>query len=90
MELCSMTLSNYIETIRTQGNDIYSKRKMLERMEIAKEIAMGLQYIHDNGIIHRDIKPNNVFLDSSNMNNRKIPIVKLGDFGLATFNNDGK
>ena len=90
MELCSMTLSNYIETIRTQGNDIYSKRKMLERMEIAKEIAMGLQYIHDNGIIHRDIKPNNVFLDSSNINNRKIPIVKLGDFGLATFNNDGK
>ncbi|KAE9552500.1 hypothetical protein FO519_004280 [Halicephalobus sp. NKZ332] len=42
-----------------------------------RETLSGLQYIHGQGMIHRDIKPVNIFLDS-NMS------VKIGDFGLAT------
>ncbi|GMT04988.1 hypothetical protein PENTCL1PPCAC_27162 [Pristionchus entomophagus] len=41
------------------------------------EILSGLQYIHKQDMIHRDIKPMNILLDSKEH-------VKIGDFGLAT------
>ncbi|XP_041809286.1 eIF-2-alpha kinase GCN2 [Chelmon rostratus] len=42
-----------------------------------REILDGLAYIHQQGMIHRDLKPVNIFLDSHDH-------VKIGDFGLAT------
>ncbi|XP_078262214.1 eIF-2-alpha kinase GCN2 isoform X2 [Rhinoraja longicauda] len=42
-----------------------------------REILDGLAYIHEQGMIHRDLKPVNIFLDSYDR-------VKIGDFGLAT------
>ncbi|XP_059479517.1 cyclin-dependent kinase 7 [Neocloeon triangulifer] len=38
----------------------------------------GLEYLHMNWILHRDLKPNNLLLDSNG-------ILKIGDFGLAKF-----
>jgi len=40
------------------------------------QLCSALQHIHSNRILHRDIKSQNVFLDSQNN-------VKLGDFGIA-------
>lgn len=40
-------------------------------------ILTGLAHIHQQGMIHRDLKPVNIFLDSEDH-------VKIGDFGLAT------
>ncbi|XP_058254672.1 eIF-2-alpha kinase GCN2 isoform X2 [Hemibagrus wyckioides] len=42
-----------------------------------REILDGIAYIHEQGMIHRDLKPVNIFLDSRDH-------VKIGDFGLAT------
>ncbi|NWI25575.1 NEK5 kinase, partial [Sula dactylatra] len=41
------------------------------------QISLGLKYIHDKKILHRDVKAQNIFLS----NNGKV--AKLGDFGTA-------
>ena len=45
-------------------------------LEITYYIAHGLEHAHLNGLIHRDIKPDNILLDNDG-------IPKLADFGLA-------
>jgi serine/threonine protein kinase len=43
--------------------------------------AIGLQHAHENGLLHRDIKPGNILVDRQG-------IVKILDLGLARFFND--
>lgn len=50
---------------------------MVGRLDIAKQTAQGMDYLHAREIIHRDLKSNNIFLTDD-------WIVKIGDFGLAT------
>jgi F420-non-reducing hydrogenase small subunit len=40
------------------------------------QVLAGLEFAHNNGIVHRDVKPANIMLNSSG-------IAKLGDFGIA-------
>ncbi|BAM40392.1 serine/threonine protein kinase [Theileria orientalis strain Shintoku] len=47
-------------------------------IELFRQVMEALSYIHEKGIIHRDVKPSNIFLKFENEF-----LVKLGDFGLT-------
>ena len=49
--------------------------------ELAVQMAHGLAAAHDKGVIHRDLKPDNIFLGETD-DDDTIP-VKLLDFGIA-------
>lgn len=72
MEFCEKS------TLRTAiDNGLYEDEERVWRL--FREIVEGLAHIHQQGMIHRDLKPVNIFLDSNDH-------VKIGDFGLATTN----
>jgi hypothetical protein len=47
-----------------------------EKLAIMVQVCAGLQYAHRNGIVHRDVKPGNIFVLRSGQ-------VKILDFGIA-------
>lgn len=63
--------------------DLVRKKKYLSELEtkyLMKQLLLGIEYMHRNRVIHRDLKLGNIFLDCDE---RGALIVKIGDFGLA-------
>lgn len=76
MQLMMMISTNMLSYFSTAIDDnLYEDTDRLWRF--FREIAEGLSHIHQQGMIHRDLKPVNIFLDSHDQ-------IKIGDFGLAT------
>ncbi|HEV3263036.1 MAG TPA: serine/threonine-protein kinase, partial [Gemmataceae bacterium] len=53
------------------------KLPVTEVLRIGREVAVGLAAAHEHGLIHRDIKPGNIWLEGSRAR------VKILDFGVA-------
>ena len=51
-------------------------RSIEQGVKLLEQVCRGVQAVHDANLIHRDIKPGNIFVDSSSST------AKLGDFGL--------
>ncbi|KAF7997610.1 hypothetical protein HCN44_006181 [Aphidius gifuensis] len=73
MELCKNTLEEWMNKRTEQTSPIVIE-------EILLQLLNALDYIHKKDAVHHDIKPSNIFIDTT----EGIQI-KLGDFGLACF-----
>lgn len=66
--------------------DLVGQRGLLpvaEACALVRQAAIGLEYIHEQGLVHRDIKPHNLIVSRSGQ-------VKILDLGLATLKADQK
>lgn len=57
------------------------KMSLEERLLIAKQVAEGLVAAHEEGLIHRDVKPSNILVPERGM-------AKITDFGLTKRNRE--
>ncbi len=72
LEFCEINLKNHL----------HKKRKSGDHEWIISGIVTGLNFLHSIGICHRDLKTENILLNSENKE------VKLCDFGLGRFATD--
>eukprot|EP01084_Bolivina_argentea_P165691 287817_1 len=73
LELCEK--NDLFDKISTSENSRLSEK---ESAEIFYELCNALQHIHENGIVHRDLKLENILIAKNGS-------IKLTDFGLAHF-----
>lgn len=80
-----------IVMIYCDGGDIYSKIKNAKNKHFSEsdildwlvQLCLALSYIHDKKILHRDLKPQNIFIQNENK-------IRIGDFGIAKIFNQTK
>ncbi|ETV66408.1 PEK protein kinase, variant 1 [Aphanomyces astaci] len=82
MELCQhvwdhLPINNLTSWLGATGpSRLHSDSVHRTAMSLFQDVLRGVQHIHEHGVIHRDIKPDNVFLRNG--------VAKIGDFGLST------
>jgi len=69
-------LDNYIRELGRKGTALTES----EALAIGVQVCKSLQEAHGNGLVHRDLKPGNVFLSDDGSGERQ---VKVLDFGIA-------
>ena len=63
--------------------NVRGKFSFMEACDIMYQLCSAVLHAHEHGVIHRDIKPQNVFIMADGT-------IKLGDFGIATFQHDAR
>ncbi|XP_078154806.1 serine/threonine-protein kinase STY46-like [Carex rostrata] len=64
---------------------LHKQKNVLELPKLLKfalDVCRGMEYLHQNSIIHRDLKTANLLVDKEH-------VVKVADFGVARFQNQG-
>mgnify|MGYP002624540322 CR=1 FL=1 len=77
-EFLDNNLESCMENIYNDSKSTLSEKLVIK---IYKQLLNGLIYLKDNNILHRNIKPNNIFLDKNN-------IPKISNFRLAALFRD--
>ena len=82
MELCEGSLKDYFE-----GKLERIPKDSLDDKILIGQVALGLAYIHDKGIIHKDLKLENILLKQQSP---RLVLAKIADFGFAKELKPGK
>ncbi len=69
-------IMEYVDGLNLRQLEQAGKLSPREALQIVPQICEALQFAHDAGIVHRDIKPDNILLDKKGR-------VKIADFGIA-------
>lgn len=83
MQMCEGSLQEWIlerNTRAREGLEFTCQFALLEldcTMHIFRQLVEGVRYIHSKAVMHRDLKPRNIFLHAPDCH------VRIGDFGLA-------
>ena len=81
-ELIETNNKIYIVTEYIDGGELYQNIIKQGKLDQNKakiyfwQIIQGIKYLHQNGICHRDLKPQNIIIDSNQ-------VIKIIDFGLG-------
>ncbi|GJP60602.1 hypothetical protein CLOP_g17832 [Closterium sp. NIES-67] len=81
IEVKEMASKHHPHLVRLLGycldfNPATRKMDQILRLDVLIGVAKGLQYLHEFGIVHRDMKPANILLDAKMQ-------AKIADFGLV-------
>ncbi|XP_026207243.1 eukaryotic translation initiation factor 2-alpha kinase 1 isoform X2 [Anabas testudineus] len=83
MQLCERSLKDWISERNAKPKEEQTSRcpygcvDSEHTLRLLRNILEGVEYIHFRGIMHRDLKPRNIFLHGHDCH------VRIGDFGLA-------
>jgi len=69
-------IMEFVDGLNLRQLERNRKLSAREALRIVPQICEALQFAHDEGIVHRDIKPDNILLDKKGR-------VKIADFGIA-------
>lgn len=75
MELMEGTLDEFLDL----------KQASKEAAKICLDISSGIKYLHDNNVLHRDLKPQNILYKT-----KPILMLKIADFGLSKILDEAK
>ncbi|XP_073345394.1 eukaryotic translation initiation factor 2-alpha kinase 1 isoform X2 [Pagrus major] len=83
MQLCERSLKDWISDRNNKPKEELTSKcpygcvDTEHTLSLLRRILEGVEYIHSRGIMHRDLKPRNIFLHGHDCH------VRIGDFGLA-------
>ncbi|XP_054625191.1 eukaryotic translation initiation factor 2-alpha kinase 1 isoform X2 [Dunckerocampus dactyliophorus] len=83
MQLCERSLKDWMTERNSKPKENQALRypygcvDAQQTFSLLRKILEGVEYIHSQGIMHRDLKPRNIFLHGHECH------VRIGDFGLA-------